>query len=213
MEWFVEKPERAKVAVGSLVVLVTVLIVWFGRKRPGIAIACALMFLFVVAMTGPSIIPARYMAQRNACIANLKAIQAAKAEWANANRKDATERPRPEDLFGTDRFLCDAKVSVRRRIQYRSLESELDVQSGGKGPQIMSTRYGFARGYQWRSGVRVPFVFSSMQHIDPPPYSRMARRLENISLIRSCGFRWWRRLFWVAEAALARTGAAGRRAN
>lgn len=111
MEWFVEEPERAKVALTFLVLLITGMILWFGRKSLGVAIACALVFLFFAALTGPSIIPARRVAQRNACIANLKAIQAAKTDWAKENA--ATNVPTVQDLFGAGKFLREAPACPR----------------------------------------------------------------------------------------------------
>jgi hypothetical protein len=54
-----------------------------------------------------------HSAQRNACVANLKAIQAAKTEWAKQNQKGPTDIPMAEDLFGADKFLRDQPACPR----------------------------------------------------------------------------------------------------
>jgi hypothetical protein len=102
MEWLAEEPTRGKIALSVLVLLITGLILWFGRKSLGTSIACALAFLFIAAMSGPSIIPARPIAQRNACIANLRSIEAAKKEWATQNHKSLAHVPQLADLFSTN---------------------------------------------------------------------------------------------------------------
>ena len=42
---------------------------------------------------------------RNACVANLKQIEATKATWALENKKLPTDVPQDSDLFGTNRCL------------------------------------------------------------------------------------------------------------
>ena len=42
---------------------------------------------------------------RNACVANLKQIEGAKATWALENKKLPTDVPQDSDLFGTNRYL------------------------------------------------------------------------------------------------------------
>ena len=78
-----------------------------------ISIPWAIFVLLISAITGPSFVPARAVAQRNACIANLKAIRAAKAEWAAENQKQPTDIPLAEELFGADKFLRVAPACPR----------------------------------------------------------------------------------------------------
>jgi hypothetical protein len=59
-------------------------------------------FLLLAAIAIPSFIPARYAAQRNACINNLRQLHEAKAKWAELNGKATLEAPTELDLFGTN---------------------------------------------------------------------------------------------------------------
>jgi len=54
------------------------------------------MLLLVIAI--PNFIKARDIAQRNACISNLRQIAAAKQEWAQAQQKDAAAVPTEAEL-------------------------------------------------------------------------------------------------------------------
>jgi hypothetical protein len=44
---------------------------------------------------------------RNACIANLKMIEGAKATWALENKKTNSELPAATDLYGTNAYIRD----------------------------------------------------------------------------------------------------------
>ena len=62
--------------------------------------------MIVVAIIGllaaiaiPNFVKARQSSQVNACIANLKQIEGAKANWAMENRKTSTATPADADLF------------------------------------------------------------------------------------------------------------------
>lgn len=68
--------------------------------------------MIVVAIIGllaaiaiPNFIKARQSSQRNACIANLKQIEGAKASWAMENKKQGTDAPVDSDLFGTSAYI------------------------------------------------------------------------------------------------------------
>ena len=58
----------------------------------------------------PSFVPARASGSRNACLANLAAIQGAKETWARDYRKDPTNVPRPSDLIGPRKYLLAIPV-------------------------------------------------------------------------------------------------------
>lgn len=52
----------------------------------------------LLAISLPSIVPARPFAQKNSCIANLKHIDGAKAQWASEKKPETTVVPQLSDL-------------------------------------------------------------------------------------------------------------------
>ena len=70
--------------------------------------------MIVVAIIGllaaiaiPNFIKAREASQKNACIANLKQIEGAKATWAMENKKVSTDTPATTDLYGATAYIRD----------------------------------------------------------------------------------------------------------
>ena|SRR2546421_269245 len=70
--------------------------------------------MIVVAIIGllaaiaiPNFVKARTASQKNACIANLKQIDGAKATWALEQKKVATDVPKDTDLFGATQYIRD----------------------------------------------------------------------------------------------------------
>ena len=70
--------------------------------------------MIVVAIIGllaaiaiPNFVKARENAQKNACIANLKQIDGAKATWALEQKKGNTDTPASTDLFGAANYIRD----------------------------------------------------------------------------------------------------------
>ena len=68
--------------------------------------------MIVVAIIGllaaiviPNFIKAREASQKNACIANLKQFEGAKATWALENKKVSTDSPVDADLFGATLYV------------------------------------------------------------------------------------------------------------
>jgi prepilin-type N-terminal cleavage/methylation domain-containing protein len=68
--------------------------------------------MIVVAIIGllaaiaiPNFVKARTASQKNACIANLKQIQGAKATWALEMKKIYTDTPADTDLFGNTQYI------------------------------------------------------------------------------------------------------------
>jgi prepilin-type N-terminal cleavage/methylation domain-containing protein len=68
--------------------------------------------MIVVAIIGllaaiaiPNFVKARTASQKNACIANLKQIQGAKATWALENKKVDTDVPGTTDLYGATAYI------------------------------------------------------------------------------------------------------------
>src|SRR5688572_3915232 len=54
----------------------------------------------LMAIAVPNFVKARSVAQKNGCIANLRTIDGAKANWALENRKPQSETPEFGDLYG-----------------------------------------------------------------------------------------------------------------
>ena len=70
--------------------------------------------MIVVAIIGllaaiaiPNFVKARTNAQRNACIANLKQIDGAKATWALEQKKTNTDTPTAAELYGSANYIRD----------------------------------------------------------------------------------------------------------
>ncbi|HUR47368.1 MAG TPA: prepilin-type N-terminal cleavage/methylation domain-containing protein [Candidatus Saccharimonadales bacterium] len=70
--------------------------------------------MIVVAIIGllaaiaiPNFVKARTLSQKNACIANLKQVDGAKATWALEMKKNAGDIPGDADLFGATLYIKD----------------------------------------------------------------------------------------------------------
>jgi prepilin-type N-terminal cleavage/methylation domain-containing protein len=73
--------------------------------------------MIVVAIIGllaaiaiPNFVKARTASQANACIANMKQIEGAKATWALEAKKNNTDTPTAADLFGATAYIRVAPV-------------------------------------------------------------------------------------------------------
>lgn len=69
--------------------------------------------MIVVAIIGvlaavaiPNLIKARKSSAKQACIANLKAMEGAKAVWALENKKGDADVPSDGDIFGSDKTIA-----------------------------------------------------------------------------------------------------------
>ncbi len=74
-------------------------------------------FMFVIAVVAtltaisfPNIIKARSSATKNACIGNMRQIEASKRIWALEKDKAGTDVPVDSDLFGATSFVRDKPV-------------------------------------------------------------------------------------------------------
>src|SRR5881628_508034 len=70
--------------------------------------------MIVVAIIGllaaiaiPNFVKARQSSQRNACMANLKQMDGAKASWAVEQKKASSDTPVTTDIFGASAFIRD----------------------------------------------------------------------------------------------------------
>jgi len=61
----------------------------------------------LAAIAVPNFVKARTASQKNACIANLKQIDGAKASWALEQKKTTTDTPVDTDLFGATAYIRD----------------------------------------------------------------------------------------------------------
>lgn len=102
MEWLADNPELGEWVLILGAALGFALIIWFGRKRLLVTIPILVGFLLLAATVIPGFIPARYAAQRNACIHNLHQIAKAKLSWAEQHEKTADETPSILDLIRTN---------------------------------------------------------------------------------------------------------------
>jgi prepilin-type N-terminal cleavage/methylation domain-containing protein len=64
----------------------------------------------LMAISIPNIAKARLSATRNACIGNLRQIEAAKRIWALEKEKGASDVPVDSDIFGANAFIRDKPV-------------------------------------------------------------------------------------------------------
>lgn len=86
---------------------------WFGRKHLKVVIPLALVVLLYAAIAIPSVVPGAPYGQRDSCIANMKVIQQAKAQWAADNGKKAADVPLIEDLFGKYKYIREQPLCLR----------------------------------------------------------------------------------------------------
>src|SRR5207302_9609723 len=78
--------------------------------------------MIVVAIIGllaaiaiPNFVKARMASQKNACIANLKQVDGAKATWALEQKKTTTDTPGDTDLLGATQYIRDTPAWPGRR--------------------------------------------------------------------------------------------------
>src|SRR5438132_10967128 len=61
----------------------------------------------LAAIAIPNFVKARASSQRNACMANLKQMDGAKASWALEQKKTNVDTPTDTDLFGSTGYIHD----------------------------------------------------------------------------------------------------------
>src|SRR5712664_2377654 len=81
--------------------------------------------MIVVAIIGllaaiaiPNFVKARAISQKNACIANMKQVDGAKATWALEMKKNNTDVPQPTDLFGNTQYIRRAPQCPSGTVDY-----------------------------------------------------------------------------------------------
>ena len=80
-----------------------------GSTTQGFTLVEIMIVVVIIGMLAaiaiPNFIKAREVANRTACIANLKQIDGAKATWALEAKKSATQTPTDGDLFGNALYI------------------------------------------------------------------------------------------------------------
>ena len=81
--------------------------------------------MIVVAIIGllaaiaiPNFVKARAISQKNACIANMKQIEGAKATWALEMKKNNGDLPVATDLFGNTQYIRRAPQCPSGNVDY-----------------------------------------------------------------------------------------------
>src|SRR5947209_19529345 len=78
-------------------------------RRAGFTLVEIMIVVAIIALLAaiaiPNFIKARTARQRSACIANLKQIEGAKANWAMEQKKSNTDSPNDTDLFGASLYV------------------------------------------------------------------------------------------------------------
>jgi competence protein ComGC len=76
-----------------------------GAVLSGVALVLTPIIGLLAAIAVPNFIKARDASMHNACIANLRIIDSAKATWALENKKTEGELPTETDLIGPDKYM------------------------------------------------------------------------------------------------------------
>ena len=106
VEWFLDQPDRARIAAFlTTVVFASIGVWWLGKKRLVASLPIALVVVLIAAVAIPNIDWGHRVANKWNCINNLREIDSAKAKWAEVNHKLPTDVPTEAELVGTNSNL------------------------------------------------------------------------------------------------------------
>ena len=76
-----------------------------------VAIALAVTVVpLLLSIAIPNFVTARKQAQHNVCVGTLRAIEGAKASWAEDKKKAPKDVPNDSDIFGADKYIRENPV-------------------------------------------------------------------------------------------------------